>query len=92
MINKIRAVRFLAAAFTLFAAPLYAGEAASKEGKTEFGFYMEFSYFNDRGQAWTGSEATFTTRLKARSRRRSEYKHRPPCEHGSALKRERERS
>ncbi len=26
---------------------------------------MEFSYFNDRGQAWTGSEITFSTLLKA---------------------------
>ena len=65
MINKLRALRLLAVVFTLFTTPLYAGEAASKVGKTEFGFYMEFSYFNDRGQAWTGSEATFLTRLKA---------------------------
>lgn len=65
MLNKFRALCFLTVAATLITTPLYAEEAAPKEGKTEFGFYMEFLYFNDRGQAWTGSEATFSTRLKA---------------------------
>ncbi|MFQ5431625.1 MAG: hypothetical protein ACE5EN_03860 [Nitrospinota bacterium] len=65
MINKLHAILFLAIAVTLFATPLHAVEAASKKGETEFGFYMEFSYFNDRGRAWTGSEASFSTRLKA---------------------------
>lgn len=63
--NRLHALLFLAAALTFFTTPLYAGEAAPKKGETEFGFYMEFLYFNDRGQAWTGSEATFLPRLKA---------------------------
>ena len=65
MKNKFNRILFLAVAVTLFTSPLYAADSASKTGKTEFGLYMEFLYFNDRGQAWTGSEATFTPRLKA---------------------------
>ncbi|MEE8483776.1 MAG: hypothetical protein V3S46_04180 [Nitrospinota bacterium] len=46
-------------------AQAFAGEAEIAEGETEFGGYVEFTYFNNRSIAWTGSEASFKPRVKA---------------------------
>ncbi len=46
-------------------AQVHAGERDLAEGETDIGGYVEFTYFNNRSIAWTGSEASFKPRIKA---------------------------
>ena len=63
MIN-LRVILLTALAIASFTATVGAGTIKTLDGKTELGFYLEFSLINDRGIAWTGSEVTFANRVK----------------------------
>lgn len=60
----MRVLAILIAVASFFSAPSFAVGAELAKGETETNVYMEFSYFNDRGIAWTGSEIAFQTRFK----------------------------
>ena len=59
---KHKVTLFIAIALCILSTWSYAEETTGNAGKTKIAAYMEFTYLDDRGMGWTGSETTFYLR------------------------------